>query len=582
MTEQGKMTENECKQCTPAEKSTKTCDLYEQAAPPDGGWGWVIVFASFMIHVVTDGVVYSFGELFKEFLNEYKEGAGVTSLIPSILVGTTLCSGPIASSFVNKFGCRPVTIVGSVISAFCIVISVYASSVGMLIVTLGLGTGIGFGLIYLPAIVSVTCYFEKYRSVATGIGVCGSGFGTVVFAPLIKISIIYFGLKGTLVMIAGMVLTCIFYGLLLRPVPLIEKESEEKKSIIYKPETVPLTTVTLVDDEYQNEDTCCGRRYSIHGMSDLILEKNKLSTKSVFQFVSQPTLVNNSCLNQSNPSLKSNNCGSGIMHRKDIFFTGSTRSIKELSKSNTYLSAVQKQTITHKNIPEKKKYSCIPCSLECQATFAEMTDFSLLKDTIFLMFAVSNFLTSIGFNLPYLYIPNQVDGKYPKSEWSSYLLSAIGAGNTAGRIILGYVADKPKVNRLVVYNICLTLCGIACIINVFCVSIVQNIIYALFYGFTTGAYVGLTSVITVDLFGLDKLTNAFGMLLLFQGIASFIGPPLAGFVCDRFDPLQTFDPPFYISGITIFLSGVMLFFVPPLQRYLQKKRRDEVSEAEKC
>lgn len=84
--------------------------------------------------------------------------------------------------------------------------------------------------------------------------------------------------------------------------------------------------------EYQNEDTCCGRRYSIHGMSDLILEKNKLSTKSDFQFVSQPTLVNNSCLNQSNPSLKSNNCGTGIMHRKDIFFTGSTRSIKELSK----------------------------------------------------------------------------------------------------------------------------------------------------------------------------------------------------------------------------------------------------------
>lgn len=36
----------------------------------------------------------------------------------------------------------------------------------------------GFGLIYLPAIVSVTMYFEKYRSLATGIAVCGSGFGT--------------------------------------------------------------------------------------------------------------------------------------------------------------------------------------------------------------------------------------------------------------------------------------------------------------------------------------------------------------------------------------------------------------------
>ena len=43
--------------------------------------------------VAADGVVYSFGELFSAFLNKYKEGAGKTSLIPSILVGTTLCSG---------------------------------------------------------------------------------------------------------------------------------------------------------------------------------------------------------------------------------------------------------------------------------------------------------------------------------------------------------------------------------------------------------------------------------------------------------------------------------------------------------
>lgn len=62
----------------------------------------------------------------------------------------------------------------------------------------------------------------------------------------------------------------------------------------------------------------------------------------------------------------------------------------------------------------------------------------------------------------------------------------------------------------------------------------------------------------------------------------FFATIVTGFICDRFDPLQTFDPPFYISGITIFLSGIMLFFVPPLQRYLQKRRHDEVSETEKC
>jgi MCP family monocarboxylic acid transporter-like MFS transporter 14 len=52
--------------------------------------------------------------------------------------------------------------------------------------------------------------------------------------------------------------------------------------------------------------------------------------------------------------------------------------------------------------------------------------------------------------------------------------------------------------------------------------------YGCVYGFTIGAYVGLTSVILVDLLGLEVLTNAFGLLLLFQGIASFLGPPIAG------------------------------------------------------
>ena len=45
---------------------------------------------------------------------------------------------------------------------------------------------------------------------------------------------------------------------------------------------------------------------------------------------------------------------------------------------------------------------------------------------------------------------------------------------------------------------------------------------------TSGAYVGLTSVVLVDLLGLDKLTNAFGLLLMFQGIASVLGPPIIG------------------------------------------------------
>jgi len=40
-------------------------------------------------------------------------------------------------------------------------------------------------------------------------------------------------------------------------------------------------------------------------------------------------------------------------------------------------------------------------------------------------------------------------------------------------------------------------------------------------------FASLRSILIVELMGLDKLTNAFGLLLLFQGIAAAIGLPVA-------------------------------------------------------
>ena len=43
-----------------------------------------------------------------------------------------------------------------------------------------------------------------------------------------------------------------------------------------------------------------------------------------------------------------------------------------------------------------------------------------------------------------------------------------------------------------------------------------------------GVYICLTPIVLVDLLGLDKLNDAFGLVLLFQGIGGVAGPPLAG------------------------------------------------------
>jgi MCP family monocarboxylic acid transporter-like MFS transporter 14 len=77
-----------------------------------------------------------------------------------------------------------------------------------------------------------------------------------------------------------------------------------------------------------------------------------------------------------------------------------------------------------------------------------------------------------------------------------------------------------------------------------------------------GGYVSLTSVLLVDLLGLDKLTNAFGFLLVFQGVATAFGPPSVGILYGLF---KSYVIPFVITGILIALSGIMCFFLPCLK-----------------
>lgn len=49
-----------------------------------------------------------------------------------------------------------------------------------------------------------------------------------------------------------------------------------------------------------------------------------------------------------------------------------------------------------------------------------------------------------------------------------------------------------------------------------------------FFGLFISANYSFTSIILVEIISLERFTNAYGVLLLVQGIANLIGPPLAG------------------------------------------------------
>ena len=65
------------------------------------------------------------------------------------------------------------------------------------------------------------------------------------------------------------------------------------------------------------------------------------------------------------------------------------------------------------------------------------------------------------------------------------------------------------------------------------------------------------------LLGLEKLTSAFGLLGLFEGVACLIGTPIAGAV---YDSTERYDEPFYMAGGFFILASVLGFVVQVIDK----------------
>lgn len=59
------------------------------------------------------------------------------------------------------------------------------------------------------------------------------------------------------------------------------------------------------------------------------------------------------------------------------------------------------------------------------------------------------------------------------------------------------------------------------------------------------------------------MTNSFGLLIMFQGLATAIGPPLCGLI---YDMSKSYVLSFLFIGVTIGVSGAMCFLIPLIKK----------------
>jgi MFS family permease len=154
------------------------------AVKPKVFYGYIVVTAGFFILLVSFGFFSSFGVFFKPILADFgwtrapTSGAFALSFIVQGILGT------IIGSLTNRFGSRILVTFCGILIALGYILMSQINSIWQLYLYYGVIIGAGMGGVFVPLLATTARWFDKRRSLMTGIVVCGLGVGSFITPPI--------------------------------------------------------------------------------------------------------------------------------------------------------------------------------------------------------------------------------------------------------------------------------------------------------------------------------------------------------------------------------------------------------------
>jgi len=234
---------------------------------------------------------------------------------------------------------------------------------------------------------------------------------------------------------------------------------------------------------------------------------------------------------------KKRNCGKKQTRFPDQFLPQYRRDVcyrRSLLEAGFFLQRGQSASCPDVFVHSKQKESGHAIG-HLRAAFAAMltnirdnVDFSIFKSPLFILFCIHSMFLYLSYDIPYVYIPDHAETLSVDEHYASLLISIIGIASTLGQIVMGYIGDQSCVNRLLFYIAMTCIAGFATLTVPLLRSFGMLATYCAIYGFFMSANFSLTTIIVVELLGMEQLTNAYGFVTMAEGLANVFGPPLAG------------------------------------------------------
>lgn len=154
------------------------------ARPARNGRGWSVVIAALTINLVL-GVLYAWGVMAKALTTQWHWTKTQAALPFTVSTGAFAITMVFAGRLQDKMGPRRIAALGGAVLGGGLLLSAYADSPSIMVLTFGVIGGIGIGLGYSATTPPAIKWFPPDRKgVITGIVVSGVGLAAVYIAPL--------------------------------------------------------------------------------------------------------------------------------------------------------------------------------------------------------------------------------------------------------------------------------------------------------------------------------------------------------------------------------------------------------------
>ncbi|XP_038592346.1 monocarboxylate transporter 7-like [Micropterus salmoides] len=535
-----------------------TCFLGPNVYPeaPDGGWGWVVAGAFFLVEVFTYGTIKSFGIFLQDLMEEFGETNSRVSWIVSICLFVMTFSGPLSSAMTNRFGFQLVVMIGGLLISSGTIATTFTSSINQMYITYGVVAGLGFCLTFLPTLTILSQYFNHRRALVTAVASTGESLSMFALAPAFSALRDHIGWRHTMAVIGALQSTIIICGALLRPIIIKPRETHEAETDrSYPKELEALSTQENVESTNSKDSMT---KNTSHAQSSLDNERTISSVSTGDSGVQSLKDTDNSRPEEWT-----------LLHKEARLETEEISVESSMAKNRV----CEKNKDSEKQVIKDEEKKLVDEKLS--AKNCKLLDFSILRECSFILYSLFGLFATLGFFAPHLYIIELSVSRGVERDRATYMLSTMAVAEIFGRFFIGWILTRRlfRKKKLLVLLACVIMITADLVGFTLVTEFYGLAVCCAWYGFFMGtlACTHIPMLAEDDVVGIERMSSAAGVYVSIQSFAGLAGPPLGGVLVDV---TQNYGSAFYSCAAGMAVSAVFLGLVKPAKRGLLCRKRN--------